>query len=178
MSKIVFLFPFSTSLIFLCLSEGDLRIQSSVFLKMRLRKEEKHNLCQVAQVHSFSFLFKLLNSCRLLEISFVHLWKWLRICINAQRAFINLTKKGKNNFNEESAGFLLSNFSILLKACYERESNQRSIKYIVHTFPGKLISQIFVRSVASLDSGMNDRETKPFFLNLRGSTILERSNEH
>lgn len=132
MSKIVFLFPFSTSLIFLCLSEGDLRIQSSVFLKMRLRKEEKHNLCQVAQVHSFSFLFKLLNSCRLLEISFVHLWKWLRICINAQRAFINLTKKGKNNFNEESAGFLLSNFSILLKACYEREREQPK-KYKVYS---------------------------------------------
>lgn len=120
----------------------------------------------MAQVHSFSVLFKLLiNSCRLLEINFVRLCKWLRICINAQRVSINLTKKRKNNFNEESAGFLPSNFCILLKGCYEREreSNQRGIKYIIHTFSGKLIPQIFLSSAASLDSGKNYKETKAFF---------------
>lgn len=157
MSKIVLLFPFSTSLILLCLSEGELRIQSSVFLKMRLRKEEKHNLCQVAQVHSFSFLFKLLNSCRLLEISFVHLWKWLRICINAQRAFINLTKKGKNNFNEESAGFLLSNFSILLKACYEREREQPKKYKVYSSYIPRKINSPYICEVCSIPGLWNER---------------------
>lgn len=125
MSKIVLLFPFSTALFLLCLSDGEVRIQASIFLKMRLREEEKHSLCQVAQVHSFSVLFKLLNSCRLLETNFVHLCKGLRICINAQRVFIKLTKKGKKpTFMKNQQGFLLSNFCILLKGCYERESKQ------------------------------------------------------
>lgn len=118
----------------------------------------------MAQVHSFLVLFKLLSSCRLLEINFVHLCKWLRICINAPRVFINLTKKGKNNFNEESAGFLPSNFCILLKGCYERE---RITKYKVYNsyILRKLIPQIFVRSVASLDFGMTYRKTKAFLKN-------------
>lgn len=166
MSKLVLLFLFSIPLTLLCLSDGELRIQASIFLKMWLRKEEKNSLCQVAQVHSFSVLFKWLNWCRLLEINFAHLCKWLRICINAQRVFIKLTKKGKSNFNEEPAELLLSNFCILLKGCYERESNQRSIKRITHTFSGKLIPQIFVKSVASLESDMNYRETKEFLKNL------------
>lgn len=130
MAKRVLLFLFSIPLTPLCLSDGELRIQASIFLKMWLRKEEKHSLCQVAQVRSFSVLFKLLNSCRLLEINFAHLCKWLRICINAQRVFIKLTKKGKSNFNEEPAGLLLSNFCILLKdAMRERKQPKKSKVY-------------------------------------------------
>lgn len=135
------LFPFSISPILLCPSDRELRIWACLFVKMQPKKQqEKHSLRQVAQVHFFTFLFKLLKSCRLLDINFVHLCKWLSDCINVQWVFINLTKKGKNQFNEESAGLLPSNFCILLKAYWEREreSNQKIINYIVHTFSGKI----------------------------------------
>lgn len=39
-------------------------------------KEEKLSLCQVAQAHPFTFVFKSLISCRLVEVNFVHLCKW------------------------------------------------------------------------------------------------------
>lgn len=62
--------------------------------------------------------------------------------------------------------FFPTSASFYKDATRERESNQRSIRYIIHTFSGKLIPQIFVMSVASPDSDMNYRETKAFFKNL------------
>jgi len=44
------------------------------------------------------------------------------------KELINLTKNEKNPINEESAGLLLSNFHILLKAYYERERESAQLK--------------------------------------------------